>query len=104
MLFVGDGCCWSSKWVSLHSGVITIKSGELSPLPVVSFQAQHRGHKSQEAVALAQVRVSNAQRGHTHQNVRVWSRERFIAGPCKEMGGSCPEKPQAPRRVSAKHF
>jgi len=30
------------------------------------------------------------------QNLRVWSRERFIAGPCKEMGGSGPSKPLTP--------
>jgi hypothetical protein len=28
-----------------------------------------------------------------HQNVRVWSRERFTAGPSKEMGGSCLKNP-----------
>ena len=27
----------------------------------------------------------------------VWSRERFIAGPCKEMGGSCPKNPNSPK-------
>ena len=27
-----------------------------------------------------------------YQNVRVWSRERFIAEPCKETGGSCLKK------------
>ena len=30
--------------------------------------------------------------------------ERFIAGPWKEMGGSCPLKPQTPRRVSANNI
>ena len=29
-----------------------------------------------------------------YRNIGVWSRERFIAGPCKEMGGSCPKKPE----------
>ena len=29
-----------------------------------------------------------------YQNVGVWSRERFIAGPCKETGGSCLKNPQ----------
>ena len=24
-----------------------------------------------------------------YQNIGVWSRERFIEGPCKEMAGSC---------------
>jgi len=37
-------------------------------------------------------------------NVGVWSRERFIAGPCKKKVGSC--TPQTPNsgRVSAKQF
>lgn len=35
-----------------------------------------------------------------YQNVRACSRERFIAGPGEEMGGSCPKKPWAGRRVS----
>ena len=29
-----------------------------------------------------------------YRNIRVWSRERFIAGPCKEMGGLCPANPE----------
>ena len=28
-----------------------------------------------------------------HQNAGVWDKERFIAGPCREMGGSCLKKP-----------
>ena len=39
-----------------------------------------------------------------YRNVRVWSRERFIAGPCKETDGLCPQKSRTPQRVSAKHF
>ena len=39
-----------------------------------------------------------------YQNVRVWSGERFIAGLCKETGGSCPLKSRTPQRLSAKHF
>ena len=38
---------------------------------------------------LMQVPVSNAQWGQTNWNTGIWSRERFIAGPCKERGGSC---------------
>ena len=30
----------------------------------------------------------------TNQNISVWSRERFIAGPCKETGGSWPPDPR----------
>ena len=30
--------------------------------------------------------------------------ERFIAGLCKETGGSCPLKSCTPQRLSAKHF
>ena len=33
----------------------------------------------------------------------VGSRERFIAGPCKETGGCCPQV-QTPQRVSGKPF
>ena len=32
--------------------------------------------------------------GQTNQNISVWSRERFIAGPCKETGGSWPPDPK----------
>ena len=39
-----------------------------------------------------------------YQNVRVWSRERFIAGLCKDMVGSCLKKPRTPRKLSAKPF
>ena len=37
-----------------------------------------------------------------HQIVRVWSRERFTSGSCKEMSGSCPQKPQTPPRTLSK--
>lgn len=30
------------------------------------------------------------------QNVRVWSRKRFIAGPTGRPGGSCLKTPEAP--------
>ena len=33
-----------------------------------------------------------------NRNSFLWSRERFIAGPCKEMSGSGPKKPQAPEQ------
>ena len=33
-----------------------------------------------------------------------WSRERVMAGQCKEGGGSCPQNPQLLKIVSAKHF
>ena len=41
-----------------------------------------------------------------YQNFGVWSRGRFIAGPCKERGGSClkKKKTQTPRKPSAKPF
>ena len=35
-----------------------------------------------------EVHVLDTQGGQTNQNVRVWNRERFIAGPCKETGAS----------------
>ena len=47
-------------------------------------------------IVLAQVRVPNAQWGQTNWNVRVWSRERFIAGPYEETGGFCPKSPELP--------
>ena len=39
-----------------------------------------------------------------YQNMGVWSRESFIAGPCKETGGSCLKKTRTPRKLSAKPF
>ena len=41
-----------------------------------------------------QVRVPDTQWGQTDQNVGVWCRERFISGPCKEMGGLWPKHPK----------
>ena len=38
----------------------------------------------------------NAQWGQTSWNVRVWSRERLIARPGKETGGSCPKTARLP--------
>ena len=35
-------------------------------------------------------------------NIRVWSRERFIAGQYKETGGLCPTNPELLK--GAKHF
>ena len=68
------------------------------------YKERGRRSEQQKVILLAQVRVPNAQRGQTNWNIDVWSRESFIAGPCKELGASCPKKPWAPRRVSAKHF
>lgn len=31
-----------------------------------------------------------------HSKVGVWSRQRFSAGPCKGMSGSCPKNPELP--------
>ena len=28
------------------------------------------------------------------RNIRVWSKEKFIEGPCKERGGLCPQNPK----------
>ena len=39
-----------------------------------------------------------------HQNVRVWSRERFTAGPSKETGGSCLKNPWNFPKLSANLF
>jgi len=37
--------------------------------------------------------------------ISVWSREKFIAGPCKEKCGLCPQTPKFPEGfLSAKHF
>ena len=38
-----------------------------------------------------------------YQNVRVWSRERLVARPCKETGNSC-LKNSSPQKLSAKLF
>ena len=38
---------------------------------------------------LMQVHVPDSQWSQTNQNIGVRSRERFIAGPCKENGGLC---------------
>ena len=32
----------------------------------------------------------------TKQYIRVWNRERFNAGPCREMNGSCLKNPKLP--------
>ena len=37
-------------------------------------------------------------------NNKVWSRERFIAGPFQEMGGSCLKNPELPKSFQAKPF
>ena len=42
------------------------------------------------ATLLGLVPVWQAQWGQTNRNLVVWSRERFIAGPCKETGESAP--------------
>lgn len=49
--------------------------------------------------SIVQVPVPNTQWGQTNQNVRVWSRERFIAVPCKENGWLVPQKdPKLPKQ------
>ena len=39
-----------------------------------------------------------------YPNVGVWNRERFIAGPCKEMGGSCLKNPKLPESFQQRPF
>ena len=39
-----------------------------------------------------------------YQNVGVWSRERFIAGPCKEMGGLYLKNPELPESFQQNPF
>ena len=53
---------------------------------------------------LMQIRMLNAQWAQTNWNFRVWSKQKFTAGPCEERGGSRPEMAWAPWRVLAKHF
>lgn len=49
--------------------------------------------------SIVQVPVPNTQWGQTNQNVGVWSRERFIAVPCKENGWLVPQKdPKLPKQ------
>ena len=47
-----------------------------------------------------QVHVPNPWWSQTNQNIRVWSRERFITGPCKERVACAPQTPN-PQRISA---
>ena len=51
-----------------------------------------------------QVHVPDVQWGQTKWNVGVGSRERFIAGPCKEMGGFYPKNLWAPQRFQQSTF
>ena len=39
-----------------------------------------------------------------YQNIRIWSRERFIAGSCKEMAASCPPKTLNSLKAFSKAF
>ena len=48
--------------------------------------------------------VPNAQWGQTNWNVVVWSREGFIAGPCKELGGSGSKVPELPEGFQQSRF
>ena len=43
------------------------------------------------------VQVPGAQWGQTNQNIGVWRREVFVAGPYKETGGSCSKTPKTPK-------
>ena len=51
-----------------------------------------------------QVCVPDAQRGQTNWHIRVWSRERFIAGPCKENGWLVPQKSRTPEGIQQSVF
>ena len=53
-----------------------------------------------------QTQVSCVQWGQTPPKcyVGVWSRERFIAGPCKETSGWCPSKPKLPEGLQQNSF
>ena len=53
---------------------------------------------------LMQVCRPNVQWGQIHWNVRVWSREKFIARQCKETSGLSPEKPQVPQTFQQSSF
>ena len=52
------------------------------------------------------VYLPKSQWGSTDRIFGVRIRERFIAGPCKEMGGWCPQRLACwtPRKVSERHF
>ena len=39
-----------------------------------------------------------------YKNVRVWSRKSFIAGPCKQRGGSCVKTPKLPKSSQQSPF
>ena len=38
--------------------------------------------------------MHDLQWGQTNWNISVWRRERFVARPCKDIGGLCPKKPK----------
>ena len=39
-----------------------------------------------------------------YQNIRVWSRERFISWRCKKMDGSCLKNPKLPQSFQESLF
>ena len=53
---------------------------------------------------LMQVCRPNVQWGQINWNVRVWSREKFIARQCEETSGLSPEKPQVPQTFQQSSF
>ena len=59
--------------------------------------AQQRGSSVDD---VSTIHVPNAEWSQIHQTVGVWSRQRFIAGPCKETGGSSPKRPEFPEGFS----
>ena len=53
---------------------------------------------------LNKVRVPRTKWGQVNRNVRVWSRERFTAGPSKENGWRVLKKPELPDGFGGKVF
>ena len=51
-----------------------------------------------------QIHVPTHSEAKQYQNVGVCSRERFIAGPCKETGGSCLKNPELPESFQQSPF
>ena len=59
---------------------------------------RQRGLKGREAIEPHDSEVKQ------YQNVGVWSTERFIAGPCKELGVLCLKNSELPKMFSSQAF
>ena len=65
---------------------------KLKVLVRVTVGFHSRGSDVQQVLPGESSCVSHKVRPKKYQNIRVWSRKRFIAGPSKEMGNVYPRK------------